>query len=78
MRVVGPAIAGSSFLTVPVNGGIMNLTRLSARDLEAQARSVELQIKKLDHRPRPTPSERMLSLELKKKRLTLKDQLASK
>ncbi|HVH47166.1 MAG TPA: hypothetical protein VM925_32715 [Labilithrix sp.] len=54
----------------------MNLSRLSARDLEAQARSVELQIKKLDHRPRPTPSERTLSTELKKQRLTLKDQLA--
>jgi len=55
----------------------MNLSRLSARDLEAQARSVEYQIKKLDHRPRPTPSERMLSLELKKMRLTLKDRLAT-
>jgi len=55
----------------------MNLTRLSSRDLEAQARSIELQIKKLDHRPRPTPSERLLAFELKKKRLTLKDQLAN-
>ena len=55
----------------------MNLSRLSVRDLEAQARSVENQIKKLDHRPRPTPSERLLSLELKKMRLTLKDRLAS-
>ena len=55
----------------------MNLSRLNARDLEAQARSVEAQIKKLDHRPRPTPSERMLSLELKKQRLTLKDRLDS-
>jgi hypothetical protein len=53
----------------------MNLSRLSSRDLEAQARSVETQIKKLDHRPRPTPSERTLSLELKKMRLTLKDRL---
>ena len=53
----------------------MNLSRLSARDLEAQARAVEAQIKKLDHRPRPTPSERMLSLQLKKLRLTLKDRL---
>lgn len=53
----------------------MNLSRLSVRDLEAQARSVEAQIKKLDHRPRPTPSERQLSLELKKMRLTLKDKL---
>ena len=55
----------------------MNLSRLSVRDIEAQARSVESQIKKLDHRPRPTPSERLLSLELKKMRLTLKDRLAS-
>jgi hypothetical protein len=53
----------------------MNLSRLSARDLEAQARAVEALIKKLDHRPRPTPSERMLSLQLKKLRLTLKDRL---
>jgi hypothetical protein len=53
----------------------MNLSRLSARDLEAQARNVELQIKKLDHRPRPTPSERQLATELKKMRLTLKDRL---
>ncbi len=55
----------------------MNLSRLSVRDLEAQARNVESQIKKLDHRPRPTPSERLLSLELKKMRLTLKDRLAT-
>jgi hypothetical protein len=55
----------------------MKLSRLSSRDLEAQARSVESQIKKLDHRPRPTPSERNLSLELKKMRLTLKDRLES-
>lgn len=54
----------------------MNLSRLNAHDLEAQARSVETQIKKLDHRPRPTPSERMLATELKKMRLTLKDRLA--
>ena len=53
----------------------MNLSRLSVRDIEAQARNVEAQIKKLDHRPRPTPSERQLSLELKKMRLTLKDKL---
>jgi uncharacterized protein YdcH (DUF465 family) len=53
----------------------MNLSRLSASDLEAQARSVDLQIKKLDHRPRPTPSERQLSIELKKMRLELKDRL---
>jgi hypothetical protein len=54
----------------------MNLSRLSAREVEAQMRSVENQIKKLDHRPRPTPSERMLAVELKKVRLTLKDRLS--
>jgi hypothetical protein len=54
----------------------MNLSRLNARDLEAQARDVEAQIKKLDHRPRPTPSERVLSIELKKMRLELKDRLS--
>jgi uncharacterized protein YdcH (DUF465 family) len=53
----------------------VNLARLSARDLEQQARSVELQIKKLEHRPRPTPSERQLSTELKKLRLAVKDRL---
>ena len=56
----------------------MNLARLTAADLEAQARAVEHQIKKLDHRPRPTPSERQLSTELKRMRLTLKDRLATK
>ena len=55
----------------------MNLSRLSVRDLEAQARTVESQIKKLEHRPRPTPSERHLTTELKKMRLTLKDRLAN-
>ena len=55
----------------------MNLSRLSARDLEARARSLESQIKKLDHRPRPTPSERQLAVELKKIRLSLKDRLES-
>jgi hypothetical protein len=55
----------------------MNLSRLSVGDLEAQARSVESQIKKLDHRPRPTPSEQVLSAELKRMRLNLKDQLAT-
>jgi len=54
----------------------MNLSRLSANEAEAQMRSVETQIKKLAHRPRPTPSERQLSVELKKVRLTLKDRLA--
>ncbi len=53
----------------------MNLSRLSARALEAHARSVENQIKKLDHRPRPTPSERQLAIELKKMRLNLKDRI---
>lgn len=55
----------------------MNLSRLSVRDLEAQARTVESQIKKLEHRPRPTPSERQLTTELKRMRLTLKDRLAN-
>lgn len=55
----------------------MNLSRLSARDLEAQARLVEHQIKKLEHRPRPTPSERELATTLKKMRLAVKDQLES-
>jgi hypothetical protein len=53
----------------------MNLTRLSVRDLEAEAREVESQLKKLSHRPRPTPSERHLSTELKKLRLAVKDRL---
>ena len=53
----------------------MNLSRLSVRDLEAQARSVESQIKKLEHRPRPTPNERELTAELKRMRLALKDRL---
>jgi hypothetical protein len=53
----------------------MNLSHLSVRDLEALARNVELKIKKLQHRPRLTPSERSLSSSLKKERLTLKDRL---
>lgn len=53
----------------------MNLSRLSAHDLEVQARSLELQLKKLAHRPRPTPSERQLTAELKKMRLAMKDRL---
>lgn len=55
----------------------MKLSRLSVRDLEAQARTVESQIKKLEHRPRPTPNERQLAHELKKLRLSLKDRLAA-
>jgi hypothetical protein len=47
------------------------------RDLEVEARNVELQIKKLEHRPRPTPSERQLTLELKKMRLQFKDRLST-
>ena len=53
----------------------MHLSHLRTRDLLTRAREIELQIKKLDHRPRPTPAERVLSLELKKLRLTLKDEL---
>jgi uncharacterized protein YdcH (DUF465 family) len=53
----------------------MNLIRLSVRDLETEAREVEQQLKKLAHRPRPTPSERMLSAELKRQRLAVKDRL---
>ena len=55
----------------------MNLTRLSVHQLETEARNVETQLKRLQHRPRPTPSERLLSLELKKVRLQMKDQLAT-
>ena len=55
----------------------MNLSRLSVRDLEAQARNVEHQIKKLDHRPRLTPTEQKLSAELKRIRLAVKDRLAT-
>jgi hypothetical protein len=55
----------------------MNLARLSVRDLETEAREVESQLKRLSHRPRPTPSERNLSVQLKKLRLAVKDQLES-
>lgn len=55
----------------------MNLTRLSARELETQARALEHQLKKLAHRPRPTPSEVELSRELKKVRLAMKDRLST-
>lgn len=54
----------------------MNLSRLTASDLENQARSLELQLKKLAHRPRPTPSEQQLTAELKKMRLATKDRLS--
>jgi hypothetical protein len=53
----------------------MNLSRLNAREIENQARALELQLKKLAHRPRPTPSERQLAAELKKMRLAMKDRL---
>lgn len=55
----------------------MNLSRLNAREIETQARALELQIKKLAHRPRPTPSERQMSAELKRMRVALKDRLES-
>ena len=55
----------------------MNLSRLNAREIENQARALELQLKKLAHRPRPTPSERQLSAELKKMRLAMKDRLGA-
>lgn len=55
----------------------MNLARLNVRDLEAEAHEVENQLKKLSHRPRPTPPERHLSSELKKLRLAVKDRLES-
>jgi hypothetical protein len=53
----------------------MQLSRLSDRDLRDQMRAVETQIKKLDHRPRPTPTERTQRTELKKMRLSLKDRI---
>lgn len=55
----------------------MNLSRLSVHDLEAHTRELEHQLKRLAHRPRPTPSERALSVELKKLRLALKDHMAT-
>ena len=55
----------------------MNLSRLNAREIETQARALELQLKKLAHRPRPTPSERQLTVELKKMRLQMKDRIAT-
>lgn len=53
----------------------MNLSRLNAREIETQARALELQLKKLAHRPRPTPSERQLTADLKKLRVAIKDRL---
>ena len=55
----------------------MNLSRLNAREIEIQARALELQLKKLAHRSRPTPSEIQLSTELKKLRLAMKDRLGA-
>jgi uncharacterized protein YdcH (DUF465 family) len=55
----------------------MNLSRLTARDLEDQSRALELQLRKLAHRKRPTPSERQLASELKKMRLAMKDHMLS-
>ena len=59
----------------------MNLMRLSGResrtDLEVEARAVEGQIKRLEHRPRPTPSEQKLTADLKRMRLAVKDRLVS-
>lgn len=53
----------------------MNLSHLSAREIEDQARALELELKRLAHRPHPTPSEREMSTGLKKLRLALKDRL---
>lgn len=55
----------------------MNLSRLNAREIETQARDLELKLKKLAHRPRPTPAERQLTAELKKMRLAMKDRLST-
>lgn len=56
----------------------MNLSRLSPRDLELQARNVDNQIKKLDHRQRLTPNELDEAARLKRVRLSLKDLLATR
>lgn len=53
----------------------MKLGHLSTHDLMLQADDVERRIKKLSHRPRPTPHEREQTAELKRMRLTLKDRL---
>lgn len=55
----------------------MNLSRLNAREIEIQARALELQLKKLAHRSRPTPSELQQAAELKKLRLAMKDRLGA-
>jgi uncharacterized protein YdcH (DUF465 family) len=53
-------------------------TRVTVRDLEAQHREIDRQIKKLNHRGQHMlPSERAMALELKKLRLAAKDRLAS-
>ena len=60
----------------------MNQTRLSARlstrELEMRTRDLESQIKRLERRPRPTPSEQMLANQLKRERLAAKDLLDEK
>lgn len=56
----------------------MNLSRLSPRDLELQARNVDHQIKKLDHRQRLTATELDEAARLKRVRLSLKDLLATR
>lgn len=53
----------------------MKLGHLSTHDLMIQAEDVEQKIRKLAHRPRPTPKEREQAAELKRMRLTLKDRL---
>lgn len=54
----------------------MNLTRLTVREIEAEARTVESQLKRLAHHPRPTPFERQQTAVLKRMRLAMKDRLA--
>ena len=54
----------------------MNLTRLTVPEIEAEARSIETKIKRLAHHPRPTPSERQQTSDLKRMRLAMKDRLA--
>jgi hypothetical protein len=53
------------------------LARVSARELEAESRTLELQIKKLDRRgAHITPPEQQRAVELKKLRLLTKDRLS--